>query len=149
VVEMARMRVNVLCILGSLFGIIAIFLPWASGSSGHEAFYYDLIFTAGWNPALAILFIIGTGLSFITPLGAFIQLSSFFTNQEISSYTLYGPSFAIISFIIIMLSILLPITLPFLREPYPLKMRLLTFTKINKPGLPIQTDAGPIIENSR
>jgi magnesium-transporting ATPase (P-type) len=127
---MVKWRVNILCLLGSLIGIMAIFLPWASGSSGSEVFYYDLIFTAGWNPALVILFIIGTGLSFITSLGAFVQLTSFFANQDINSYTLYGPIFAIISFVIIVLSILLPITLPLLKKPYSLRMRLLTFSKI-------------------
>jgi len=135
--EMKKLRVNILCLLGSLIGIMAIFLPWASGSNGSEVFYYDLIFTAGWNPALAILFILGTGLSFITPLGAFMQLISFFTNQEIYSYTLYGHIFAIISFVIIVLSILLPITLPLLKKPYSLRMRLLTFSKIKDEVQPI------------
>jgi hypothetical protein len=154
---MKKLRVNILCLVGSLIGIIAIFLPWASASNWSEVFYYDLIYTAQWNPALVILFILGTGLSFITSLGAVIQFISFLcAGTEYWYYFTWGmlPSdygllCALISFILIVLSMFLLISIPPLKKPYSLKMRLLTFTRADTPGLPIQTNDKPNVENAQ
>ena len=153
-----KWRINLLALLGAIIGVISIFLPWGGGGTlGEGNFYWNLIEIGNLiNPAVAILFILGTGLSFITSLGAVIQFISFvsggtdywFLTGGISPWV-YGYIFALISFSLIVLSIFLCITVPPLEKPYSLKMRLLTFARINKPDYPVQTNDKPNVEDAQ
>lgn len=154
-----KWRINFLALLGAIIGVISIFLPWGGGGSlcGGD-FYYDLIAVGSFNPALTILFVLGTGLSFITSLGGVIQFITLLGGGVITFFDIiadygirpsdYGTICALISSALIMLSIFLLITIPPLEKPYSLRMRLLTFARIDEPNLPVQTKDEPNVENA-
>jgi len=148
-----KWRINFLALLGAIIGVISIFFPWGGGGvAGGSGYIFDnLIEIGSYNPALTILFILGTGVSFITSLGAAIQVISFlcagtvywssFSHSLNSSWGIipfaYGPLCALISFALIVLSMFLLLTIPPLEKPYSVKMRLLTFSKIKDEAQPI------------
>ena len=148
-----KWRIIFLALLGAIIGVISIFFPWGGGgTSGGSGYFFDnLIEIGSYNPALTILFVLGTGVSFITSLGAAIQVISFlcagteywssFSHSLNSSSGIipfaYGPLCAFISFALIVISMFLLLTIPPLEKPYSVKMRLLTFSKIKDEAQPI------------
>ena len=94
-----RMRLNVLCLAGALLSLGFCLLPWtisyahtnrsgttqvqltatgyATGSSSAEFIHLILVDIPGWDRVVlgAQIFLVGLALSFLTPLGGFVQLT--------------------------------------------------------------------------
>jgi len=91
---MKWMRINLLCVIGAIIGTISIFLPWwySHGIAGSQEFYYpnnllDSIGITGNLPQTAIdashyflaaitaiVFIVGTILAYLSPVGGLLQV---------------------------------------------------------------------------
>ncbi len=124
-----QLRVNVLCVLGAALGIASLFLPWiVGGDLPHNVEYSDLlvndillgspIFTAAFI-LFCTMFLVGTGLAFVTPTGGFVQLAGLLGflyaypdayrdmqgTQEIS----WGAYLGILSAAIVLVGLCLPI----------------------------------------
>ncbi len=80
-----KLRVNLLCLLGAVIAVVALFLPWAMTPDhlgeeiGIGAFDFDEPLSGGSEfpdsfRYSVTLFIIGTVLSFLTPLGGIPQI---------------------------------------------------------------------------
>ena len=79
---MRVVRLNLICILGATLGVLSFFLPWVSQHLEFDGWtifrgsvylldYFKLNILLQMIP---LLFIIGTIVSFVTPLGFFLQL---------------------------------------------------------------------------
>jgi len=81
-----QVKVNILCLAGAVLGILSLFMPWAlvhdpfqDDTTNIGAFDFDESFGGGSSfPAnfqfTVILFIIGTLVAFLLPLGGVLQL---------------------------------------------------------------------------
>lgn len=84
-VSAIQLKVNVLCITGAALGIVSLLFPWIVGGNPPQDAQYqdmlvrDILLGPPVFPALFIvfcsLFLVGTGLSFLTPTGGFVQLA--------------------------------------------------------------------------
>jgi hypothetical protein len=81
-----KLRVNVLCLIGAILAAVSLFLPWATvqdQASGakrdlgafdfEETFLGFHLFSANFRYSV-ILFVIGTAVAFLSPLGGIMQL---------------------------------------------------------------------------
>jgi hypothetical protein len=159
-----KWRVNILPLVGVIIGMVAIFSVWYSVHDGgllplnqperdynlidaaileHPSFIGGQIWIIG-----AWLFITGTIIAILSPLGGIIQMIGLWMGPFIGvgiSQGVYGsvwPSFlAMVSSIICCISIVKPFGLNYSRRPLKLKDRLLTFGKIEKVGSAIDGTA--------
>lgn len=80
-----QLRVNALCVIGAAIGIVSLFFPLIVNGSDHYHVIHsryllinDIILGPPAFTSLFILFcsmfLVGTGLSFVTPTGGFVQL---------------------------------------------------------------------------
>jgi len=81
-------RINVLSIAAAMIGILCVFLPWFSESYSSSYYSYDdsmslfWSFNSNWDPyfmAAGALFLFGSVLCFISPLGGLSQLAGAIT----------------------------------------------------------------------
>jgi len=78
------LKINVLCVTGAALGIVSLFFPWiVGGDLPNDVLYSDLLVNdillgpPGFSTVFIIfcsLFLVGTGLSFLTPTGGFVQM---------------------------------------------------------------------------
>ena len=125
------MKVNVLCLAGAGLGLLSLFLPWWSG---HEVVLgalipqdYSLIQDVLLRPEIytsailvaAVLFVAGTGMAFLSPIGGLVQLPGILGfvalfNQDIGtrrgteSFEL-GVYIALIAAVLTTVSLLIPL----------------------------------------
>lgn len=73
---MARIRVNIVCLVGIALAIISMMGMWTQVTPFRPDFWKNVIW-GGYEPAAApVLFIVGTLIALITPLGGAVQLVS-------------------------------------------------------------------------
>ena len=93
-----QFKVNLLCVTGAALGIVSLFFPWiVGGNLPNDVMYSNLlvndillgppIFSTQFI-IFCSLFLVGTGLSFITPTGGFVQMIGIigFINTYPSAY---------------------------------------------------------------
>ena len=125
------MKVNALCLAGAGLGLLSLFLPWWSGHEVGLGTLVDqnynlvegvLLDSENLSSAFVVaatLFVVGTGMAFLSPIGGLVQLPGVLGfialfNQEIStrrgteSFEL-GLYIALISAIITTVSLLMPL----------------------------------------
>lgn len=127
----AKLRINLLCVSGALLGFVAMALPWILESERIGAGvwqHYDLnwYFYAdrGVDVVALVVFLVGSAMAFLTPLGGLFQLAgvlSFATSRsgdirtitagEITQSLEWGVGlfFAVISSAIVIASLFVPI----------------------------------------
>jgi len=81
---MKKLRVNILCLIGAFAGLFAILLPWYSGLFSSAGLLDIIRMYTGYLGGLsstytlmaigAIIFVIGTLITFLTPTGGFVQI---------------------------------------------------------------------------
>ena len=139
-----RFRLNYLCLLGAILGIVAIFTQWfhnfgAFGSDLDRPSRLFIPWSSDWYHIFSILIIGGTGIAFFSPLGGFIQLSGIilFTTKladlmlnwgklEGGFWPAMGPSLALFASVVIIASFFRPEGAQS-RRHLPLRERLLVF----------------------
>ncbi len=117
------MKVNALCLAGAGLGLISLFLPWWSGSSQEYSLVQDVllrpeVYSSGFLLS-ATLFVVGTGIAFLSPMGGLVQLPGALGflalfNQEIgtgrgSESFEFGVYIGLVGAIVTMVSLLVPI----------------------------------------
>ncbi len=143
---MSEFRVNALCFIGAVIGVIAIFSVWMS--SIFILWYRDWnLFnvvsdlnssTRFWLPAL--LFILGTVVAFISPLGGLAQVAGiciWFSDTVAFADKLpskIGPYLGIISAVIVLVSAVKPVGLGYQSKPTGALGRLLTISMVGVKG---------------
>ena len=125
--------VNFHTILGGIIGILSMFLPWIirNGSESHSlieilsgssglGFSLDFLF-----PLIALIFVLGTGIVFLSPYGGALQIASASmvlflvgiassVNTEEHSVSLgFGPYLGLASSVIVFISIIFPFGIGF------------------------------------
>ena len=76
----AKLRINVLCLLGAILGFVSMALPWMLETEGGTMIHYHVEFNLYYhldsNIEVAALtaFLIGTCAAFLTPLGGILQM---------------------------------------------------------------------------
>jgi len=134
---------NVLCLLGAIIGVVAIFLAWLTMSAMGFSVDADLtdaldMPSSELGYTAAILFIVGSVMAFLTSIGFIIQLAGVAawyvwyadTYQGMGSVVDLGVGFylGVVSAVIVLISIVKPMG-PGMKGPYTLKQRLMTFTR--------------------
>jgi len=171
-----KWRINLLCITGALLGIISFILPWMS-ILRYEIIEGEMLLPlpGEWSllrvieihnvqdllqtsfqflPIPAILFIFGSLLALLTPLGCFPQAAGLILFpitiiDRIGRHQFYDPSsgywifeevelmigfyFALIASAITAISLLRPIGINYRRGPFDRKARLLNFNRMIVP----------------
>lgn len=127
---MARIRVNVLCLVGALFAALAIFEIWLSGRSGTMGWFANLYtilenFSRSSDFWLAAaLFIVGAILAIATPLGGVLQITGislfFYAFGSLYDGRLppdVGPYWGLAAAVLTTASLALPIGIEFTTKP--------------------------------
>jgi len=156
---MKNPRINVLCIVGAMVGVSCLLTTWAlvtetppgwptnthSKGAGVEPLSWSLVdalastldpFSNAYGDAeivaFSALFIIGTALAFITPLGGAPQLAGVLGFYSSSAGNLFvsefaaGFAIAALAAVIVLASIAIPLGVGYDARPLSLRARLLT-----------------------
>lgn len=158
---MRHPRINVLCVVGAMVGLSCLLTTWALvtetppgwPTSAHSKSIE--IVPDAWSPidtlaaagdplstaygsselvAFSILFVLGTALAFLTPLGGAPQLVGVLGFYTVSSEHLFVSEFtaglvvATAAALIVLASLWFPLGVGYERGPVSLKSRLLTVT---------------------
>jgi hypothetical protein len=128
-VSVIQLKVNVLCVFGAALGVVSLFFPWVVGGNPPSSVSYsdllvnDILLGPPVFPALFIvfcsMFLVGTGLSFMTPTGGFVQMIGVigFLNMYPSAYRhvagspdiSLGTYLGIVSVAVVIIGLCLPI----------------------------------------
>ncbi len=139
--EMAmKWRINVLCLVGAIVGIAAIFSRWL-GNWLVDLNLIDVINLVSSVDApreywyASVLVLLGAIIALVSPLGGFLEIIGapwfiliWSDRHEGAVISNVGPYLAIASAIIVFVSMARPMGLGLMRGPYRLKDRLLVFS---------------------
>ena len=135
------MKINFLGLVGAVIGAIAIFSTWITITFliwGKSMNLMDVVNEAGtpsdwWLPS--ILFIVGTLIAFVSPVGGVLQLVGapwfiivFTQHADGRIPSGIGPYLGIASAIIVLASMARPLGLGLMKGPIGIKNRLLVFS---------------------
>ena len=154
---MARVRLNILCLVGAVIGVIAVFSTWITVGFMFWSREMNLIDVYNqvnsssdwWLPV--VLCLIGAVISFVSPLGGVLQLigaplyiSVFASDADGRLPSGIGPYLALASAVIVLASLIYPVGLGYRQKPVGVIGKLLTISPGSR--LP-QAPIGGITEN--
>ena len=140
---MAGVRLNILCLVGAVIGVVAVFSTWIAvrvtfifWSSRSELNLIDVYNQVGSSSDFylpAVLLLIGAIVAFISPLGGMLQLvgaplfiSAFASNSDGKLPSGVGPYLALVGAVIVLASLVYPVGLKYRQRPIGVLGRLLT-----------------------
>lgn len=137
---MSQTRVNLLCLAGAVIGVIAIFSRWV----GNWLIDLNLLDVMNLSDSAegasnyflpGLVFIIGTLVAFLSPLGGVLQIigSPWFivvwaNRHEGEILSSVGPYLGIASAIVVLISMVRPLGPGLLTGPFRTKSRLIAFS---------------------
>jgi len=142
---MAKVRVNVLCLVGALLAVAAIFSTWITLGFMFWTKEMNLIDVFNqvesssdfWLPA--VLFLVGTIVAFVSPLGGVMQvigvplfISAFGSNADGKLPSGIGPYLGFAAAIIVLASLAYPVGLGYRAKPAGILGRVLTISPVSK-----------------
>ena len=138
---MARVRLNILCLVGAVIGVVAVFSTWITVGFMFWSREMNLIDVYNqvesssdlWLPA--ILCLIGAVVAFISPLGGVMQIvgvplfiSAFTSNTDGKLPSGIGPYLALVGAVIVLASLVYPIGVGYRQKPAGVLGRLLSIS---------------------
>ena len=138
---MSGVRLNILCLVGAVVGVIAVFSTWMTlgfGFSTREMNLIDIYTEVRsssdfWLPA--VLCLIGAAVSFISPLGGVLQIvgaplyvAVFMSTSDPRLPSGIGPYLALAGAIIVLASLVYPVGPGYRIKPVGVTGRLLTIS---------------------
>jgi len=138
-----QLKINVLCIIGSIVGICSFFIPWIYAwgwisPSGDNLFVIssDTHYSIDWRLS-ALIFIIGSIIALLSPIGGFIQFTGVGMMIGLLATVTYphgtmdsGIIIGLISALFVTISFFKPIGIGFNNTSLRLRDRLVAFVKI-------------------
>lgn len=144
---MARLRLNILCLVGAIIGVVAVFSTWITIGFmfwSREMNLIDLYNQVGSSSDFylpAVLLLIGAVVAFVSPLGGILQVvgaplffSAFASNSENALPSGLGPYLAIVGALIVLGSLMYPVGIGYRQKPAGVIGRLFTIS----PGGPLR-----------
>ena len=144
---MARVRVNVLCLVGALLAVISVFSTWITlgffvwTREMNLIDVYNQVESSSdfWLPA--ILFLMGTLVAFLTPLGGIMQaigaplfMSAFASLADGRLPSGIGPYLGLAAAAIVLASLAYPVGVGYSAKSRGILGRVLTVSPIGKEG---------------
>jgi len=140
---MARvlLSVNLLCLVGAIIGVIAIFSTWITVGFMFWTNDMNLIDVFNqvdsssdfWLPA--VLCLIGVVVAFISPLGGIMQIigvplfiSAFASHADGDLPSGIGAYLALVGAVVVLVSLLYPVGIGYRQRPVGILSRVLTFS---------------------
>ena len=131
-------RLNLLAVAGGAIGVFSLFLPWRSSTlfpDSATGFELPMYFQVLLAPIA--FFLIGSLVSFFSPLGCGLQVAgflslgviSYYGNEQLFTWLALGPILAIISSILVLASIRFRVALEVLFKAKSTRGRLLTLAE--------------------
>ena len=143
--EMARVRLNILCLVGAVIGVIAVFSTWITARFlfwSREMNLIDVYNQVGSSSHYylpAVLLLIGAVVVFITPVGGILQvigvpifLSVFATNSDGKLPSGVGPYLALVGAVIVLASLVYPVGLGYRQKPVGVIGRFITISPASR-----------------
>ena len=135
---MAGVRLNILCFVGAVIGVIAVFSTWITVGFmfwSREMNLIDVYNQVGSSSDFylpAVLLLIGVVVVFITPVGGILQiigvplfLSAFASNSDGKLPSGVGPYLALVGAVIVLTSLAYPVGLGYRQKRSSIVGRLL------------------------
>lgn len=139
-------RVNILCIIGAIIGICSFFIPWLlvtwdqNIDGNPERLWYLTLFDLVGNSEFTWVFILSSISALFTPVAGFLQLIGWaglyrslnFAFADMGQYEFskeVGYAIGLLSFMMVIISLIRPMGIGFSKGPLSIKKRMLTFCK--------------------
>jgi len=147
----ARLQMNMLCILGAIIGLLSVYETWnyhasvcaARGMDDQSRNLLEVIYDMNSFPFPGILFVLGTIVTFYSPLGGIFQcigvvsfgalyLAAHGTFSDHWGGVGFGFILGIISTMVVLISLIRPMGIGLENDSFGLKGRLLTISKVKR-----------------